>query len=95
MTLLDFLRAGSVLGWGSVVVRSARATWRLLRGRPGSDDVLWSIIAAFGAMSIAYNLRAYFAAGSTVIYAGLHIYSIALSGLTITVMSAYRDARRG
>ena len=95
MTLLDFLRVGSVLGWGGVVARGSPPTWRLLRGQSQPEDVLWSIVAAFGAMTIGYNLRAYFAAGSTVIYAGLHIYSIALSGLTIAVMGVYRDARRG
>ena len=91
MEQLGLARIISVLVWLTVAGSRLPNIIRILSGKARHYDALWSIIGAFGFVSIGFNLRWLLANDSQTLWLGLYIFSASVGLWALRVMRSYDD----
>ena len=94
MTMIDWLRLVGVSAWICVLLAFAGSIRRVLAGRSAALDPIWSLLGAYGLLSIGYNARWYVAVGSGYFYSALHVFSILLAVASLVFAHSQRRAQR-
>lgn len=92
MTVIDYLRLAVVLVWAMVLIIFSFSVWRVLTGRSHGLDPVWSLLGAYGLMSIGYNARWYLPVNTIYFYSALHVFSIVLAVASLVFAHSFKRA---